>query len=42
MTMICSKEEFLEMLAGIVASGVTFNASITKNNEIFIVFSGGY
>jgi hypothetical protein len=36
-----SKEAFTEMLSGIIASGVTFEAE-EKNDKIIITFTGGF
>ena len=41
MKLTVTKETFTEMLSGLVASGVTFEAE-EKNNEIVITFTGGY
>jgi hypothetical protein len=40
-TLFLSHEAFTEMLSGIVASGVTFEAE-EKNGGILITFTGGY
>jgi hypothetical protein len=39
-----STERFLEMLSGLIASGVTFEAKQVSNlnNDIEIIFTGGY
>ena len=41
MKLTVTKETFTEMLSGLVASGVTFEAE-EKNDEIVITFNGGY
>lgn len=39
-----SSERFTEMLSGLIASGVTFEAKQVsdKNDDIEIIFTGGY
>lgn len=37
-----TKESFCEMLSGIIASGVTFEAKENAQGEIDITFVGGY
>lgn len=37
-----SQETFLEMISGLIASGVTFEAIDLKNGDIKIEFTGGY
>jgi hypothetical protein len=36
-----SKEEFTQMIAGLIVSGVTFEAETVKDNVV-ITFTGGY
>lgn len=40
-TLTVSKEAFVEMLSGLIMSGVTFTAQ-EKNGRIEITFTGGY
>jgi len=37
-----TKEQFNEMISGLIASGVTFEAEALKNGLIEITFTGGY
>lgn len=37
-----SPKTFVEMLNGLIASGVTFEAEEDKDGDIVIEFSGGY
>jgi hypothetical protein len=40
-TLTVSKEYFTEMLSGLIASGVTFDA-YEKSGKIEVIFTGGY
>lgn len=37
-----TQEQFNEMISGLIASGVTFEAEALKNGLIEITFTGGY
>ena len=37
-----TQQVFTEMLSGIIASGVTFEAVVNGNNVVVITFTGGY
>lgn len=39
--LVVSKETFTDMLSGLIASGVTFDAE-EKNNMIVVTFTGGF
>lgn len=41
-TLLVSQTTFTEMISGIVASGVTFEAKETAEGKILITFTGGY
>lgn len=40
-TLVLTKESFLEMLQGMIKSGVTFHA-VENGDTIIITFTGGY
>jgi len=42
--LVVTSDKFLEMLSGLIASGVTFEAKqqSDKNDNIEIIFTGGY
>lgn len=40
--LIISKETFLEMLSGLIASGVTFESRELTGGNIEIIFTGGF
>lgn len=40
--LVVSPEKFTEMLNGLIAAGVTFDAHENKSGDIVILFTGGY
>lgn len=42
MTHTCTSEEFVEMLSGLIKSGVTFKSTTISGGKVFITFTGGY
>jgi len=42
--LVVTSEKFLEMLSGLIASGVTFEAKqeSSTNDNIIIIFTGGF
>lgn len=40
--LLVSPSTFTDMISGLVASGVTFEANETKDGQIEIEFTGGY